>query len=519
MAQIIVADIDCFDPGLPGVRTLRFATQGYTTGASDTPAHTFYEGRIQSPANISRSCFRGGSATSGASSIGFGDLVLVNNDGALDGLLDYSFAGRSITIRLGVVLPNSGGAPSWVTILKGVMEQAEFSWQHVTFRVRDRQQDLAKPIQQSRFGGTNSLPNGLDGVATDLKGKPKPIVLGQVFNAPIPLVNSSRLIYQASDALLASVDAVYDRGAPLTAGSAYASQADMETNAPSAGQYRAWNTAAGAFIRLGSQPSGTVTADLTQGASAAARTAGQVWQALLLRAGLTVGDIVASDVSALDAATSAPVGIYIGSDNDTSAIQAADLVAASVGAWYGSDALGRFRIGRIELPSAGASVGTITATDVVRIERTASADPGVGIPAWKVKLNYARLWEVQDDLTNAVTAARKGYLSQEYRREEAADASVKTASLTSPELEFDTVLVAQSDAAAEAARRLAIYKQRRDMLQVRVRVDAPLAAVLDLGKVVTLSLSRYGLASGKPFLIVGLRSDMRNYFFDLTLWG
>lgn len=518
MAQIVIADVEVYDASLPGTRTLRYATQGYVTGASDTPAHTYYDGRIQSPANVKRSAF-GDNSTSGRSQIGFGNMVLVNNDGGLDALLNYSFAGRPITIKLGEVLPNSNGVPTWVTVIKGTMEQAEFSWQTVTIRVRDRQQDLAKPLQQTRYAGNNSLPNGLEGVAGDIAGRPKPLVFGQVFNAPITLVNSSRLIYEAhSGSALQSVDSVYDSGAALTAGTAYASQADMETNAPAAGQYRVWNTAAGCYIRLGSNASGTVTADLTQGAAASNRTAGQLWNAILTKAGVSAGDISSADVTALDAAVSYPCGVFCSTSADMSALEACDIVASSVGAWFGSDATGIFRIGRLDVPT-GTSVGTITATEIIAIDRVASRDPGVGIPAWKVKLGYQRIWNVQTDAPSTVAADRKGYLAQEYRRSEASDSAVLTANLTSPEVEFFTTLVSASDAAAEASRRLTIYKTRRDMIQARVRVDAALASVLDIGKIVTLQVNRYGLTAGKKFLVIGLRTDMRGRLFDLTLWG
>lgn len=518
MAQIVTADIEVYDPALPGARTLYFATQGYVTGSLDTPAHTHYDGRIQQPANVLRTMFSP-SSTTGRSQIGFGNLILTNMDGGLDALLNYSFAGRAITIRLGEVLPNSGGTPTWVTVIRGTMEQAEFSWQRVTVRVRDRQQDLAKPLQQVRYAGNNALPAGLEGVESDIKGRPKPLVFGQVFNAPITLVNSARLIYQAHDgSALQSVDAVYDRGAALTAGAAYASQADMEANAPAAGQYRVWNDAGGCYIRLGGNPTGTVTADLTRGATAANRTVGQVWSAILSKAGVAAGDIDGADVAALDAAVAYPVGLFCATDYDMSALEACDIVCGSVGAWFTSDALGKFRIGRLELPT-GASVGTITTTEIVAIERVASQDPGVGIPAWKVKLGYQRIWFVQDDTNTTVAADRKGYLAQEYRRIEASDSAVLTANLTSPEVEFLTTLVSAADASAEASRRLTIYKSRRDMLQVKVRVDPALASVLDLGKIVTVQLARYGLSAGKKFLIIGIRTDMRGRLFDLTLWG
>jgi len=515
--QIIIAEVDAYDATLPGVRTLRFATQGYATGPADTPANTYYEARIQQPANVQRTCFSG-ATTFGQSQIGFGEMVLVNNDGGLDYLLDYSFAGRAITIKLGTVLPNSGGVPTWVTVLKGTMEQAAFSWQKVTIRVRDRQQDLAKPLQGNRYGGTNSLPNGLDGVIDDLKGRPKPLVFGQVLNATMVCVNTTRQIYHAHDGLLQSVDAVYDRGAALTAGATYASQATMESTAPSAGQYRVWLDATGSYIRLGSAPAGVVTADLTQGAAGSNRTVGQLWNAVLTKAGVAGGDIQASDVTALDAAVSYQCGIYCDPVSDITALECLDTLCNSVGAWFGSDASGKFRLGQIVLPT-GTSVGTLTATDVLSIDRIASRDPGVGIPAWKVKLAYQRIWTVQNDLTAAATLVRKGVVQNEYRRVEASDSAVLTANTMSPEIEFNTVLVSATDAAAEATRRLTIYKTRRDMLQVRVRVDAALASVLDLGAIVTLQLNRYGLSAGKKFLVVGLRTDLRGYLFDLTLWG
>ena len=52
MSQIYVAEITAYDPAISGTRVLRYCTgTGYTTGAADSPAHTFYEPRIEQPAN------------------------------------------------------------------------------------------------------------------------------------------------------------------------------------------------------------------------------------------------------------------------------------------------------------------------------------------------------------------------------------------------------------------------------------------------------------------------------------
>lgn len=474
-------------------------------------AHEFYDGRIQQPANIQRFAFRDG-RTFGRTQVGFGEMVLVNNDGALDGMLNYSFSGRRITIRLGVISPNANGIPTWVNVIRGTMEQAEFSWQKVTVRVRDRQQDLTKPIQQNRYAGGGGTLEGQD---TDIKDKPKPLVFGKLYNIAPPQVNTSLRIYQLHEGQLGTVDAVFDRGVLLTAGAAYTSQADMTTNAPAAGQYRVWNDAtAGCFIRLGSQPSGTVTADVTRGGTI---TVGQMFNAILLKAGIAASDISSADITALDAAVNYQAGVYAGFDRDYNALELLDEMCASVGAWYGCDAFGVFRIGRIELPT-GTEVGSLTTTDILKIERIASRDPGVGVPAWRVKLAYQKVQTVQPDLSN-VPDGHKNFVSQQYRRQQAEDATVKVSNILSPELEFRTVLWNKADALAEAQRLLTIYKTRRDVYEVTIRVDSALASVLDIGRIVQLQVNRFGMSSGKKFLIIGLRSNLRNYQFDLTLWG
>lgn len=517
MTLVVAADISAYDPSVPGVVTLRYSTHGYVSGATESPAHTYYDNRIIQAGNFQRTMFED-ARTFGETRLGFGEILLANYDGGLDGLLNYGFAGRSVVIRLADVTP--GVVPTWTTIISGTMEQAEFNWDSVRIRIRDKQLDLAKPLQQTRYAGNNTLPNGLEGVG-DLKNKPKPLVYGKVFNIAPPQVNTDRRIYQLhSGGQLQSVDAVYDRGSPLTAGAAYTSQADMETTAPGGGQYRVWNDAtAGCFIRLGTAPSGTVTADATQGAATSNRTVAQLWNAILLKAGVSAGNISSADVTALDAAVNYEVGVYAGHDSDVSAISLLDDLCNSVGAWYGADALGVFRIGRVVLPSLGSSVGTLTTVNVVSIQRIAPRDAGVGIPVWRVKLGYQRYYTVQDDLTASVTDARKSQLSQEYRREEANDATVQTANPLSPEIEINTQLTTLANATAEASRRLTLYKTRRDMYRVTVRVDADLAGVLDLGKVVTLQLNRYGMNSGKAFLITGIQANMREYLFTLTLWG
>ncbi len=516
MSQIYRVTLHPYDPSVPGVVAVYCASQGFVTKPTDIPANIYYDGRIQQPANVQRSVFSG-AKTSGATTIGYGELVLVNNDGELDYLIDYGFDGRLIVIELGIVTPSDAGVPTWTTVLVGTMEQAEFSWDKVTIRVRDRQKELDKPIQLNKYAGNNALPAGLEGVVGDLQGKPKPRLYGTAYNISPPCVNTAKLVYQVNDGAINAVPAVYDRGVALTVGANYATSALMLAAAPAAGSFV--TCLAEGYIRLGSSPAGVVTCDAVQGAAAGNRTTAQVMKQMLLDAGIAAGDIAAADVTALDAANSAEVGYWASQQAEQTFIAALDAVANSVGAWYGIDRTGIFRMGRIVAPT-GAAVATLTSLELIKIDRIASQDAGNGVPAYRVNLGYKRFYTQQDtDLAGAVTDARRGELRQEYRRIKSEDTGVLTAHPLATEMNFDTLLIDAAAATTEADRRRDLYKVRRDRLACRVALDPELAVSVDLGAIVTVQVPRFGYSAGKKFNVIGVRTDLRGGMLDLTLWG
>lgn len=512
MSELIyAAELTAWDVGAGTTVTHYFSSAGFVTGATDTPAHTAFNPRIRQPCLMRRSIFEKGQ-TFGASEVGYGELVLINLDGALDGLIGQPMDGRRLILRVG----NAGAAyPSgWTTVLTATMDAPQVSLSEVSIRLRDRLSDLDVPIQVTRYAGNNALPAGLEGVEDDLKERVKPLVYGQVFNAAPPCVNTSRLIYQVNDGGVASISAVYDRGVALTAGAAYSSQADMEANAPAAGAFRAW--LAGGYFRLGSSPVGQVTADLTQGATAADRTAGQIMKHLALRAGISSGDILAADVTALDAANSAVCGLWL--PDETTALAALDAIANSVGAWYGFDALGRLRMAQLTLPS-GTPALELDAVSILSLELQATATGEDNIPPAALELHYANNETVQDnDLAGSVTDARRAWLKESYRRVTAAGASLTDHPLAQP-LIMDTRLVSAANAQSEANRRATLFGARRDRLAVRVQARPARLAALELGAVVRVTYPRLGYAAGKLFRVIGLETDLRRGVAELTLWG
>jgi|GEM_PF-5293524 len=376
---IYLIEATVYDPAIAGTKVLRYSTGvGYVYGGQ------YYEPRVLHPGRLKRMLF-GDGTTRGASTIGFGEVVLVNSDGGLDDLLLYGFDGRNLMIKrataIGAVLS------AVVTLAACSMEQPTSAWDEVAIRVKDRQQELNVPLQTVKYGGTNALPDGIDGTE-DIKGQPKPLLFGVVKNATPVCVNTSRLIYQLNDGALYEISAVYDKGVSLVAGAAYADQADMEANEPDPGQYRVW--LAGGVFRLGATPAGQVTADAAESSFTVAKSAAYLIPRLAVRAPtLAEGDVVGADVAALYAANGAAVGLYAAAETTIAA--ALDQVAASIGAWYAFDGSGQLRMGRLDAPT-GPPVSTLTEDDVLSVERLATNDEGRGLPAWRATVGYDRNW-------------------------------------------------------------------------------------------------------------------------------
>lgn len=548
---LFLAELTAYDRNLGTTRVLRYASQqGYVTGASDTPANTFYDARIKQPVNVSRDCFSRG-RTTGQTRVGYGDLILFNGDGELDWLIDLAVDGRNITVwRTEVADPRY--PVDFRQVIVGTMEQPEFTSDTVVIRLRDRQAELMVPLNTTKYAGTNALPAGLEGVATDLKGKPKPVCFGYVMNIAPPMVNTSRLIYQVHDGAISTVNAVYDRGVALTKGADYASQADMEATAPAASNFRVWP--AGGYFRLGTSPSGLITADVTQGASAAERTAAQIYGQLIQRARLAnaswsgalgtttrvtdaadrrttdsgnvrviSGDVSNSDLNALDAADSSVLGFW--TDEEATVAEVCDLVSATVGAWWGVDREGVFRIKQLVSPADGTAVVTFTENDMLKPPtRLPTTDPGRGIPVYRYLVRWGKNYVTQNtDVAASVTDARKAAIAAEWREAVSTDSAVQAKHLLSPEIAEDSLYTTEADALAEAARRLTLRKVRRDRFELRVPLTNETDEI-DLGQVINLDHPRHGLNivgsdDGKPFVVIGVEPDAMAHSLTLNVWG
>lgn len=488
-----------------------YAADGrFATLPSDEPANTTFEEALLDPGSIAVSAF-GDGRTAGGTRLSLGEIRLTNADGRYDAWLGYGFDGRPVTVRSGA----AGGAypGDYATVFSGTVETLTVSRSEVVVRLRDRQFLFDRPALLARYEGNNALPAGLEGTADDLRGQPKPRLFGRGLNIPAPCVNTSRLIYQISDGPLASVEGVYDQGAALTLAGDVANGALLQAASPPGGTYL--SCLAEGYVRLGGAPAGVVTVDATEGENPAARTAAQMLRSLALTAGVEGAAISLDDLAALDAANPAELGLWL--SGDTTFTAAMDQIAGSVGAWYGFDPAGLLRMGRLAAPG-GLPVLSLTAQDILEVERRPARDGDA--PAWSYTVRHSKLWSVQSsDLAAGVAPARRAFLASEYRAEKAEDASVKLQRLLAAEETADTLLTTATDAAAEAARRLALFKTRRDFFDVVVPASLLATPGLRIGAMVRLTNARFGLNEGKTFALLGVKPELARNRATLTLWG
>lgn len=144
------------------------------------------------------------------------------------------------------------------TVLVGTMAGLEVTSDLVTIKLRDRQAEAMVPLQATKYAGNNTLPDGLEGTADDLEGKPKPLCFGDVQNVPAVCVNTSKLIYQVNDGPIFKLAAVYDRGIPL-GGRTFATQSMSTAFGTNPGRW-ACEGADGTLVVAGGLYTGSLTA-------------------------------------------------------------------------------------------------------------------------------------------------------------------------------------------------------------------------------------------------------------------
>jgi hypothetical protein len=496
--HIFLAEIEAYDPATETTKTWLFAS-----GSGFDKAGDFYTPRMENPATFSRSM----SGISGRAGQSFGELTLLNPDNAIAALGEDFFDGRTLTLKWG---DRDGTYSSFQTILTATIETLGIEKDRLSFRLRDKAITLDQPFATVKYAGSNALPLGVEGTPDDIQDQIKPRLFGRIALMQPVLVNTAKLIYQVNEQAVDAVLNVFDGGAYLTKASDYNSLSDLYAFDPPAGQWRAFPPLG--LIRLGSTPINTLSVSVVEKWDHLQNTAAGLIQRILTEKGVT--NWVSGDFTTLNQKNAGSIGIVVEGEETTASLL--DRICASVGAWWGFDALGRFRVARFEAPS-GSPVATLTDDLIIDAER----QPETQLPFWSVKVTADVNHAVQDKngLAGVVTEARAAWLKEASREQKAENATVKNTRLLADEITYDTSLNGISIAQAEAARRLNLYAVRRDVVNLTLANPQQYYTSLDLGAVVNLASTRLGYGTGRLMTVTRVGVDYQTNTIDLTLWG
>lgn len=496
---------------------LTYSGYGVTGTSPSGPIN--FEARVLNPAINKVDMFASGT-TSGTNQIGYGYIELINTDGGLDYLTNYSVASRKIYTAVIDTEDLTAATPVFV----GTVDSVSFGMDKVTLNTKSSLKTLDVSILTEVYGGTNVLPDGVDGTS-DIAGLLKPKLFGKANNLTPILVNTSVYIYQVSlfDYNM-DVENVYDSGVVIPRASPdFTTLNDLIYASVPAGEYRVYLGAEGLFFKLGSTPAGAITCDAAQDSVFASNN--NVLNVVRSIANHIDPSIL---IDPLASATGTPLeyvcGIYI-TDNAT-ALTAISEIMESVGAFLapiapgGPVAFNEFVCYFLEDLTGATPNFYFTRSDIIDIERSATGDADKGIPAWKISIKYAKNYTVQNDsdLAGSVTTARRNVLSKEYLTATSTYPAIQAANPLAPEIERTTLLFNEADAISELARLADLYTVPRTLYTLTIAMEDG-ANLPYINDVVNLTINRFGLDSGVNFRVLGVESDYQSGNYKLTLWG
>lgn len=423
----------------------------------------------------------------------------------LDYWHDLRWQHRRVTIR--VIEPGQSLDQAQV-MLVGTIGTFEPEPDRFVLGLRDRQELFRrKKARAATYGGTG----GMDGGA-ELKARKKPLGWGLVRRLPpvgVDVLVTGLWYDVISGRPLQAILGAEDGGSALTASA---------SNPPPGGRY--YVDAANGRVRLGIVPTYDLTVDArldAGGAGYVATHASIMGRIAEYCGGLTVGEIDAASIAAIDALQPAEIGLWVGPDEDVSVADLLDAVATSAGLWWIFGRLDQLRIGRLDAVSvtAGTADLVLDAYDVVQgsLKRTAAE-----VPPWRVTARYRRYQLTRDKgrVATGLTEQVKQDLAAEWRKAAPWEsAAVLTEYPASEPLEIDTLFDDEASAAAEASRLGTLLQGTPVPMTLTTGMQA---ASIDVGGRLWLTHPEQGLGAGKGFLVLGLDVDLMLGTIQMEIW-
>lgn len=499
---VFLVEMSAYDISGATTIDLFMGSDGFTSKPSDTPANQYYDERIQNSLAFVRSIFNQ-EQIGGKSFPGYGMITFVNEDGGLDSWDGYSFDSQPVVVKMGL---RSWDLSDFGTIFSGTAEEIEFTESEVTLRVRDNQYKVDISLQTNTFLGTGTWEG-----SADYTGRKKPFCYGECYGCEPVFIDPANLRFVLADTAIDAVLAVRDSGIPLTFDANYAAKALLDAASVPAGKYS--TCLAEGLMKLGSSPAGIISVDMRGNSvgSYVSSVSDIVNRILLSRGSISAGNINSATFSALNALNSSAVGIYE-KESDRTVSEVIDDLINSIGGFWGNNRAGEFIVGRFDL-AVGSPVAVFGDDEIMSIARIPT-----GKPLYKIDLNYKKIFKVHSstDLASGVSAADRDLLTNEFRVSSSADISVLVPFPSSNPLTRNSLLVSSGSATTEVSRLLGIFKQKGKYYSVAIR-STPFS--LDINQEIQLVTPRFGMSSGKNFIITSMEEDSGSDTIKLEVYG
>lgn len=471
------------------IAPIRVSTEHYMSAPGDSPANTPWSGIVAGDGldTVASVSFWPWDSTSRT---GAGSLKLLDAEGLLDAAALGDVRDVPVAIRrVAQGEPLSASQPVARYVLERIVIDDDG---RKTAVLRDPHDDLDLPLHRAVL-----LPSINEKVAW----QPQPVVIGVVRSAPGIIVNSDGSVLWLSDAPLASVGQVLDRGAPIASGSGYSLVSD------------------GQQLAMTSPPLGPVISDVSTRPDVAPASLELLLRDMFRRIGKSAWS--SDDAAAIDTATGYAGGGYY-SGTGATAREALAEVLPSYCADYWSDADGVLRLARLIAPE------TVPDEDLA-FDLSWSALSGALVVTPDLAPNLSRRMSYQPnaaplsagdqvtDLELLPPATRQqlsgvargqvyaaGPLASRYVRAEAA------APLLS---RFDR----RADAQAEIDRVVALYAVPRNFYDIRLTARPDLQ--FRPGQVGRITYPRYGLQAGRKVIVASAVSNPVTGRHTVRLWG
>lgn len=253
-----------------------------------------------------------------------------------------------------------------------------------------------------------------------------------------------------------------------------------------------------------------------------------------------------SSFSDLETAQYRSVGIWIPEGGNV--LQILDTISDGVGSYWGFDRFGSLGVGRVDVPSS--PIASLDRTQINSCRRMPTDDP-----RYVIVVRYQHNFTPMDnkDIASATTNARRVFNTTEWRQiylssydellledgtsllltEDGDPIGIEPAYPYTAPLEMDSVFGEDVDtstgiggnantigygnaAADEADRLVGLFGVPREYYQVTYSGSL---MVVDVGDTVHITYDRFGLESGKDFLVIDLAENLHTGDIQIGVWG